>query len=64
VVDIFALNEERAAASNARPAPAKASASQAAKPTGVRALQDRVKTAAQSYLSHGNAAVKDDWSEF
>ena len=31
---------------------------------GIRGLQDRVKKAAASYLSHGNAAVKDDWSEF
>jgi methyl-accepting chemotaxis protein len=31
---------------------------------GIRALQDKVKTAAKSYLSHGNAAVKQDWSEF
>ena len=32
-------------------------------PRGIRGLQDRVKKAAASYLSHGNAAVKD-WSEF
>jgi methyl-accepting chemotaxis protein len=32
--------------------------------TGTRALQDKVKSAAKSYLSHGNAAVKQDWSEF
>jgi methyl-accepting chemotaxis protein len=32
--------------------------------SGIRALQDKVKTAAKSYLSHGNAAVKQDWSEF
>lgn len=32
--------------------------------TGVRAFQDKVKTAAKSYLSHGNAAVRQDWSEF
>jgi methyl-accepting chemotaxis protein len=31
---------------------------------GIRALQDKVKSAAKSYLSHGNAAVKQDWSEF
>ena len=31
---------------------------------GIRGLQDRVKKAAASYLSQGNAAVKDDWSEF
>ncbi|HEV7275557.1 MAG TPA: methyl-accepting chemotaxis protein [Devosiaceae bacterium] len=31
---------------------------------GVKALQAKVKAAAGSYLSHGNAAVKEDWSEF
>jgi methyl-accepting chemotaxis protein len=31
---------------------------------GIRALQDKVKSTAKSYLSHGNAAVKQDWSEF
>jgi methyl-accepting chemotaxis protein len=31
---------------------------------GIKGLQDRVKKAAKSYLSHGNTAVKDDWSEF
>ena len=34
-------------------------------PTGIRALQAKVKTAAKAYLSKGNAAVKaDDWTEF
>jgi methyl-accepting chemotaxis protein len=32
--------------------------------SGIRALQDKVKSAAKSYLSHGNAALKQDWSEF
>ena len=32
--------------------------------TGIRALQDKVKSAAKSYLTHGNVAVKQDWSEF
>jgi methyl-accepting chemotaxis protein len=31
---------------------------------GIKGLQDRVKKAARSYLSHGNAAVDKDWSEF
>jgi hypothetical protein len=31
---------------------------------GIKALQRRVTTAARSYLSHGNAAVDKDWSEF
>ncbi|MET3928092.1 methyl-accepting chemotaxis protein [Devosia sp. 2618] len=33
-------------------------------PVDARALQARVKTAARSYLTHGNAAVSKDWSEF
>ncbi len=31
---------------------------------GIKGLQERVKTAAKSYLSHGNAAVDKDWAEF
>jgi len=31
---------------------------------GIRGLQDKVKQAARSYLSQGNAALKEDWSEF
>ena len=32
---------------------------------GIKALQDKVKSAAKSYLSRGNAALKtDEWSEF
>ncbi len=57
VVDIFTLADTRRTSTAARPAPA-------AKPAGVKALQERVRSAAKSYLSHGNAAVKDDWSEF
>jgi methyl-accepting chemotaxis protein len=46
-------------------APSAAAAPAASRaPQGIRALQEKVKTAAKSYLSHGNAAVKDDWSEF
>ena len=34
-------------------------------PVGIKGLQQKVKQAAKSYLSHGNAAVKsDDWAEF
>lgn len=32
--------------------------------SGIRVLQDKVKSAAKSYLTQGNAAVKQDWSEF
>jgi len=31
---------------------------------GIRALQDKVRVAAKSYLSRGNAAVDKDWAEF
>ena len=33
-------------------------------PTGARALQEKVRSTAQAYLSHGNAAVDADWTEF
>jgi len=44
----------RAAAKPSAPAPAK----------GIKALQDKVKTAARTYLTRGNTAVKEDWNEF
>ena len=31
---------------------------------GVKAMRERVSSAARSYLSKGNAALKEDWSEF
>jgi methyl-accepting chemotaxis protein len=37
----------------------------AAPSRGIKGLQERVRNAAKSYLSHGNAAVADeDWKEF
>ncbi|HEY8577164.1 MAG TPA: methyl-accepting chemotaxis protein [Devosia sp.] len=59
IVDVFKIDSsgERHSAPPSRVAPAPAK-------TGIRALQHKVKTAAKSYLSHGNAAVKQDWSEF
>ena len=36
----------------------------AAPARGIKGLQERVKGAARVYLSRGNAAIKDDWSEF
>ena len=57
IVDIFALHE----APRAKPAlaaPLKAVAQ------GARGLQEKLKTVTRSYLSHGNAAVDKDWSEF
>ncbi|HEY0031667.1 MAG TPA: methyl-accepting chemotaxis protein, partial [Devosia sp.] len=36
-----------------------------AKPArGIKALQEKVQTATRTYLSRGNAAVKEEWSEF
>ena len=58
-VDIFTLADTRSAAPVVRPAQAPAT-----KPASVKALQERVKSAAKSYLSQGNTALKDDWSEF
>ena len=61
VVDIFNLSE----GGHARPAskPAVAAAKAPAK-GGVRAMQDRVKQAAKSYLTRGNTAVDPEWNEF
>ncbi|MCF4097563.1 methyl-accepting chemotaxis protein [Maritalea mediterranea] len=68
IVDVF-VTDERGGEKPA-PAPAPSSATQA---TGIKGLQQKVVTAAKSYLSRGNAAVKqeetvveeeDDWKEF
>jgi hypothetical protein len=32
--------------------------------SGVRDLQRKIAASAKSYLTRGNAALKDDWSEF
>jgi len=32
--------------------------------TGIKGMQQKVKDAASSYLSRGNAALKEEWSEF
>jgi methyl-accepting chemotaxis protein len=63
VVDIFTITER----AQARPRSAAPAAKPiAAKPAqnGIKALQSKVRAAASSYLSHGNAAVDKDWSEF
>ncbi|RYE87858.1 MAG: methyl-accepting chemotaxis protein, partial [Hyphomicrobiales bacterium] len=54
IVDVFRVEEEET------PVRAQAEAPR----TGIRGLQDRVRSAAATYLSHGNAAVKEDWSQF
>ena len=56
IVDVFTLT--------GKPKSSAAAATPAGKPQGIRALQAKVKTAAQSYLSSGNAAIDKDWSEF
>jgi methyl-accepting chemotaxis protein len=57
IVDIFTIGEAKPTATAAR-APGLAARS------GIKDLQVRVKTAARSYLSQGNAAVDKDWAEF
>jgi methyl-accepting chemotaxis protein len=55
IVDIFVIDDSRTAAR--QPAAQEPRA-------GVKGLQDRVKQAAKTYISHGNAAVAEDWNEF
>ena len=57
VVDIFTISGGGAAGTRA-PATAAVAAAPARKPA------DTVRTAARSYLSDGNAAISQDWSEF
>jgi methyl-accepting chemotaxis protein len=53
IVDVFSLDGAEAPI-----------AADAPKAGSVKALQQRVKSAAKTYLSSGNAAVKEDWAEF
>ena len=57
VVDLFTVSGTpkpvRSVAQASRPAP-----------VGIKGLQQKVKQAASSYLSRGNAAVDKDWAEF
>ncbi len=57
IVDVFQTGDNVAAT-----APQQSQAAAPAK--GIKALQEKVKAAAKSYLSHGNAAIDKDWSEF
>ncbi|NGP16392.1 HAMP domain-containing protein [Devosia chinhatensis] len=59
VVDIFTIGDEEAERDVA-PAPAPVQRRQLAP----RAETERVRSAARSYLSQGNAAIAADWSEF
>jgi methyl-accepting chemotaxis protein len=56
IVEVFTLD--------AAPKPGEAVARQGRVATGIRALQERVRDAAQTYLSHGNAAIDKEWEEF
>ncbi len=61
IVDQFVVAAAQARANPAAPAPA------AEAPTplkGIRAIQQKVKAAASSYLSKGNSALKEDWKQF
>ena len=53
VVDVFTLTDGRR---NGEPEQSSAPA--------IKGMQQKVNTAAKTYLSHGNTAIKDDWSEF
>ena len=64
IVEVFTLSGSDAAMTS-RPAPArKPNAKLADAKTGIKGLQQKVTNAAKSYLSTGNAAVDQDWSEF
>ena len=57
IVDVFSLEESAG--------PVVSASTTAVAPKGAKALQEKVRDAARSYLSRGNTAVKtDDWAEF
>ncbi|OJX16472.1 MAG: hypothetical protein BGO82_01675 [Devosia sp. 67-54] len=58
IVEVFTIASPDAPSRSSRPAPAPAFS------RGIKGLQERVRTAAKSYLAHGNAAVDKDWEEF
>ena len=59
IVDIFVLDDGE----TGKRAP-KSTAAAPAPRTGIKGLQDRVMQAAKGFVSHGNAAVAQDWNEF
>jgi methyl-accepting chemotaxis protein len=61
IVDQFVVAATQARANTAAPAPA---AEAPAPLKGIRAIQQKVKAAASSYLSKGNSALKEDWKQF
>ncbi|HVW92110.1 MAG TPA: methyl-accepting chemotaxis protein, partial [Devosia sp.] len=70
IVEVFTLEDVGMPASRQTPAPAPAKSAAAAPARGgIKAMQERVKQAAKSYLAKGNTAGNtalkdDDWSEF
>jgi methyl-accepting chemotaxis protein len=64
---VFALEEGMETAAEEAPAP-EARPARTARPGkaagGIKAMQEKVKQAAKSYLTRGNAALKEEWSEF
>jgi methyl-accepting chemotaxis protein len=61
VVDIFTIAEaDKAATAPARGKPTQ----ERGVPTQSRGVVDKVRSAARSYLTQGNAAIAKDWSEF
>lgn len=54
IVDVFKLDLRQA----------REEAGGEARPGGIRSVRQKVRTAAKAFLSRGNAAVREDWSEF
>ena len=65
IVAVFRVGNSPAPRSSENTRTASASSQSTAKPGGIKALQQKVTTAAKAYLSRGSAAVQtDDWAEF
>ncbi len=56
IVEVFTIGAAGTVQPEAEPA--------AGEPRGIRGLQERVKTAARTYLARGNTAIDEDWAEF
>jgi methyl-accepting chemotaxis protein len=66
IVDVFTVSDGGMRVETAPQARPRSSSPQPDAPRGgtIKAIQNRVKQAAKSYLSRGSAAVDADWSEF
>jgi hypothetical protein len=61
IVDVFTVEDDAGRVMTGEPE----GAAPDGKPAGgIRALQDKVKQAAKSYLTRGSTALKEEWSEF